>query len=680
MKEKILVTSALPYANGPLHLGHLAGAYIPADIYVRFNRVIGNDVIFIGGTDEYGVPITLSAQKEGITPQEIVDKYHNIIKSSFEKMRISFDNFSGTARPVHEKMAQDFFLGLFDNGYISKKDVKQFYCSHDDMFLPDRYVEGVCPKCGYEFARGDECPKCGAWLDAEELKKPVCAICGNPPVEKKTTHWFFKLNELQEKLEEWFDNKKDIWKDNVKNFVKGWFKLGLKERPITRDLKWGVPVPLREASDKVIYVWFDAPIGYISSTVEWAENQGDPEKWKDYWQNPDCKLVHFIGKDNIPFHLIIFPASLMGQSEHYILPYNVPANEHLNIEGDKLSTSKGNVIWVDDAASKFDVDMLRYYLAAIAPEKKDSDFSFEDFQQRVNKDLCGVYGNLINRTLTFINKHFEGIIPEVSETDQIDDDFIKDVSEYSDKVAELYKNFRVREACYEIVNCARISNRYFDKKEPWKLVKTDKKACGTVLNLLSKSIRLITSMFFPVIPDKANKVNSMFGFDECLSKKGWPGFIECDITGFKLGNVERLFDKIEDKEISKVVNEFKEKIKKMKGIDKMEKGNEISFDDFKKLDLRVAEIVEAEKIEKSNKLIKLQIMVGGEKRQIVAGVSKYYTPEELVGKSIIVVANLKPAKLMGELSQGMMLAAKNDEQGLCLLTTEKPMNSGSEVS
>ncbi len=679
MKEKILVTSALPYANGPLHLGHLAGAYIPADIYVRFNRVIGNDVLFIGGTDEYGVPITLSAQKEGVSPEEIVKKYHGIIKKSFEKMNISFDNFSGTARPVHQKMAQRFFLGLFDNGYISKKDVEQFYCANDDMFLPDRYVEGTCPKCGYEHARGDECPKCGSWLDSRELKNPKCAICGSAPELKQTTHWFFKLNEMQKQLEEWFDSK-DIWKDNVKNFVKGWFKLGLQERPITRDLKWGIPVPLEEGENKVIYVWFDAPIGYISSTVEWAEKLGEPEKWKDYWQNPDCKLVHFIGKDNIPFHLIIFPASLMGQKENYILPYNVPANEHLNIEGDKLSTSKGNVIWVDVAVEKFDVDMLRYYLAANAPEKKDADFSFEDFHQRVNKDLCGVYGNLINRTLTFINKHYENIIPAQGKLDDDDKQYIKEISSYSEKVWNLYENFRVREACYEIINCARISNRYFDAKEPWNLVKNDKSKCATVLNLLSKAIRLITAMFYPVIPDKANKVNAMFGFTDCISKKGWPDFKKCDVTGSKLNKIERLFNKITDKEISKVIKDFNENVINNKGKDKMEEQEQISFEDFKKLKLKVAKIVQAEKIVKSNKLLKLQIEIGEEKRQIVAGVSQHYTPEELIGKNIIVVANLKPAKLMGELSQGMMLAAKNDEDGLCLLTTEKPMKSGSEVS
>ncbi len=679
MKEKILVTSALPYANGPLHLGHLAGAYIPADVYVRYNRYIGNDVIFIGGTDEYGVPITLSAQKEGVSPQEIVDKYHKIIKKSFEKMNISFDNFSGTSRSVHTKMTQKFFTDLLESGFISKKDVKQFYCSTDDMFLPDRYVEGVCPKCGYENARGDECPKCGSWLDASELKKPSCAICGNPPEEKSTTHWFFKLNDMQEKLEKWFDDKNHIWKDNVKNFVKGWFKLGLKERPITRDLKWGVPVPLKEAENKVIYVWFDAPIGYISSTVEWAEKIGEPDKWKDYWQNKDCKLVHFIGKDNIPFHLIIFPATLMGQSENYILPYDVPANEHLNIEGDKLSTSKGNVIWVDDAVEKFDVDMLRYYLAANAPEKKDADFSYEDFQQRVNKDLCDVYGNLINRTLTFINKHYDGVIPPTKDLDETDKNYIDEISSFPEKVANLYKTFRVREACMEIINCARISNKYFDNKQPWNLIKEDKDKCGTVLNLLSTSIRLITSMFYPVIPDKANQVNAMFGFTECISKSGWPGFNECEVSGTKLGKIERLFNKITDKEIAKVIQEFNENVNN-KGNTTMEETNQITFEDFKKLDLRVAKIIEAEKIEKSNKLIKLQIEVGDEKRQIVAGVAEHYSPEELIGKTIIIVANLKPAKLMGELSQGMMLAAKNDEDGLCLLTTEKPMKSGSGVS
>lgn len=681
MKEKFLVTSALPYANGPVHLGHIAGAYLPADIFVRFNRMLGNDVVYICGTDEYGVPITLSAQKEGITPAEVAKKYHDNIAHSFQTMNISFDNFSGTARDVHKKVTQKFFLDLLQNGYITKKSTTQFYCPNDKMFLPDRYVEGGCPKCGYENARGDECPSCGTWLDASELKTPRCAICGNSPVEKETQHWFLQLDKMQEMLEEWLETKTN-WKENVKNFVRGWLKGGLKERSITRDLPWGIPVPLPDTEGKVIYVWFDAPIGYISSTIEWSEKIGKPDKWKEYWLKEDTKLVHFIGKDNIQFHTLLFPATLMGQKDKYITPWDVPANEHLNIQGQKLSTSRGNVVWVDEATALFHSDVLRYYLASNAPEKKDSDFSYKEFQQRVNKDLCDVFGNLVNRTFTFINKHFDGVIPARGKMDEAGAAFLEEMNTFPEKASELYKTFRVRDACNEITNFARSANRYFDSMEPWHLVKNDKEKCGTVLNLLANAIRILASLYYPIIPIKAQELFEMMGMQGELKDAGWIKPEISDMSGKKLNNVKTLFNKIDDKEIDKVIEDFN---KRMEGISKtkMETPQEealITIDDFKKVKLKVARVISAEKLEKSKKLLKLQIEVGEEKRQLIAGVAEHYQPEDLVGKNIIVVANLQPAKLMGELSQGMMLAAKNADDGLCFLTTEKNMKSGSDVS
>jgi len=679
-KEKILVTSALPYANGPLHLGHIAGAYMPADVYVRFNRLLGNDVIFIGGTDEYGVPITLTAEKEKTTPAEIAKKYHENIKKTMQTMQISYDNFSGTAREVHNKISQDFFLSLKNNGYVVKKAAKQFYCSNDKMFLPDRYIEGTCPKCGYENARGDECPACGSWLDESELKNPRCALCGSSPSMKETEHWFLKLNEMQNELEEWIKNKEN-WKDNVLNLVKGWFKSGLRERAITRDLSWGIPVPIEGSEGKVLYVWFDAPIGYISSTVEWSEKIGEPDKWKEYWLNKDTKLIHFIGKDNIPFHTLIWPAILMGHSDSYILPYDVPANEHLTIEGQKLSTSRGNVVWVDDAVKKYPVDYIRYYIASNAPEKKDADFSWKEFQMKINTDLNDIFGNLINRTFTFIANNYESIVPKKVALSDDDKTFLKKCEDLYEKVHSLYSNFKVREATSTIMDIARASNKYFDACEPWKLVKTDKEKCGTVLNLLCQAIRMLATILYPVIPSKTAELYSMFGINSEILAEGWKEFDEYEVTGIKLTNVKRLFDKIDDKIIREEIEGFYKKMEELKVNQPVkETKKEITFEEFKNIELKVAKIIEAVKIEKSKKLLKLQVEIGNEKRQIVAGIAEYYQPENLIGKSVIVVANLKEAKLMGELSQGMILAAKNSEEGLCVLTPEKPLKSGSEVS
>jgi len=548
--KRILVTSALRYATGPVHIGHIAGAYLSADIFVRYQRLKGAEVIHIGGTDEYGVPVTVKAEQEDVTPQQLVDRYHKVIKECYDGLGIEFDNFSRTTLPIHTKTAQDFFLKVLENGYIETNTITQLYCERCQRYLPDRYVEGICPNCGKPGARGDQCESCGRWLEAVDLIEPACKICGGTPVPRETTHWFLKLSAFQERLTEWLESKTH-WKDNVRNFCAGWLKEGLRDRAITRDLYWGIPVPLEGAEGKVLYVWFDAPIGYISSTKEWAERKGNSELWKDYWCSPDCRIVHFIGKDNIVFHAIVWPAMLMGHGE-FQLPDDIPANEFMNIHGEKLSTSRNLVIWVSDYLKEFKPDPLRYYIAANAPENSDSDFSWRDFQARNNNDLADVLGNLVNRTLTFAERFFDGIVPERGELDEDDRRFLQTLESAPGTIGDLFATFRVRQATSELMNLARAGNKYFNDREPWRTRKENPARCATTINLCIHMIRSLAVLFHPILPFSTAEMWDMLGLDGDVGRQSWE---DIGVTGLpgghKLGTPEVLFQKIDDETIER---------------------------------------------------------------------------------------------------------------------------------
>lgn len=680
--KKILVTAALPYANGPIHLGHLAGAYLPADIYVRYQRLRGRDVLYICGSDEHGVPITITAEKEGITPQQVVDKYHYMNKESFERFGMSFDNYSRTSLPLHHQTAQEFFLELYKKGILKEKTTKQLYCEKDRMFLADRYVEGICPVCGSPGARGDQCEKCGSWLEQTDLIEPKCKICGSTPVIRDTSHWYLPLGEFQKRLEEWMETKTD-WKENVKNYVYSWFREGLQDRAVTRDLHWGVKVPIPGAEGKVIYVWFDALLGYISSTKEWAQKIGQPEKWREYWQNQDTRLIHFIGKDNIVFHCIVFPAMLMawneGRSDEiYVLPDNVPANEFLNLEGKKLSTSRNYAVWLNEYLDKFDPDPLRYALASILPETKDTDFSWKEFQARNNNELADILGNFVNRTLTFVRKNFDNKVPARYEIEEIDKELIAKLKEYADRIANNYENFRIRDGVFETMNLARFANKYFNDTEPWRMIKENPRRASTTINLCLQLVRALAILFEPVLPFSSRKIWEMLNLKDDIVKAGWDSATELLLeAGHQLGEPKILFRKIEDAEIEDEIRKLK--IASGEVVEeKIEFKPQIDIKDFEKIDLRVAKVIECERVKNSEKLLKLKVKIGTEERQIVAGIGKHYKPEELIGKSVVVVANLKPAKLMGVESQGMLLAAVKDEK-LTIITTLDEIDSGSQV-
>jgi methionyl-tRNA synthetase len=679
--SRFLVTSALRYAEGPIHLGHLAGAYLPADVFVRFLKLNGDDVVFISGTDEHGVPITLKAEKEGISPQELVNKYHKIIGESFEKMGIHYDNFSGTSRPRHYELSQQFFLDLFNNGYISTKTEEQFFDEKRGRFLPDRYIEGICPNCGFERARGDQCDKCGKLLNPMDLKEPKSVLSGEKPVIKKTKHWYLKLQDFQQRLVDWID-KKENWKDNVKNFVLGWIgKEGLRERAITRDIDWGIPVPLDDTKGKVLYVWFDAPIGYISSTVEWAEKTGQPEKWKDYWLSPDTKLVHFIGKDNIPFHAIIWPAMLMGQKLPYALPFDIPANEYLTLEGEKFSTSQDWAVWMDEYLDVFPPDPLRFFLSANSPETKDSDFSWKHFQEKNNEELANILGNFANRTLTFIHNFCGGKVPEAKYGKEEKAVF----KALENKVKELtaaYQCYKLREASKLMMDIARIGNKYFDETKPWVLKKEDPEKLSSVMNVCMNILRVLNVAMYPIVPFGAEKLWKMIGEQGAILDERWESLAEKRITaGQKIGQAEILYGKYEDKLIQEQIDKLVSKSKKAAAGSGEKKMENVNIEDFRKFDLRVAEILEASPLEKSNKLLKLKVKVGGVEKQIMAGIKAFYSPEQLVGKKVIIINNLEPAKLMGETSEGMMLAASTEDKSkVIFLTPESDIESGSKVS
>lgn len=680
--KRILVTAALPYANGPIHLGHLAGAYLPADIYVRYQRLKGRDVIYICGSDEHGVPITITAEKEGITPQQVVDKYHYMNKDSFERFGMSFDNYSRTSLQIHHQTAQEFFLELYKKGILKEKTTKQLYCEKDKMFLADRYVEGICPVCGSPGARGDQCEKCGSWLEQTDLIEPKCKICGSTPFIRETSHWYLPLGDFQKQLEEWISTKTD-WKENVKQYVYSWFKEGLQDRAVTRDLHWGVKVPIPGAEGKVIYVWFDALLGYISSTKEWAQKIGQPEKWREYWQSEDTRLIHFIGKDNIVFHCIVFPAMLMAwnegrENEIYVLPDNVPANEFLNLEGKKFSTSRNYAVWLNEYLENFEPDPLRYALACILPETKDTDFSWKEFQARNNNELADILGNFVNRTLMFAKKNFGNKVPERYELEEIDKELLAKLKEYVDKISENYENFRIRDGVFETMNLARFANKYFNDTEPWRTIKENPRRASTTINLCLQTVRALAILFEPVLPFSARKIWEMLNLKDDIVKAGWDSACELKLeVGHQLGEPKILFRKIEDSEIEEQITKLKIASGEVSEA-RIEFKPEITIEDFEKIDLRVAEVLECERVKNSEKLLKLRVKIGTEERQIVAGIGKNYKPEELIGKRVIVVANLKPVKLMGVESQGMLLSAVKDDK-LSIITTLDNIESGTQV-
>lgn len=662
--KKILITSALLYANGAPHFGHIAGAYLPADCYARFMRFFGNQVLFISGSDEYGAPITLSAEKEGKTPKQHVDEQYEQTVDLFKKFDFSFDHFSRTTWPGHAKTVLEFFQDLKKNGYLEKKVTKQLYSSKDQKFLADRYVVGTCPKCGFEEARGDECPKCGASYESSSILKPKSKLSGAPLELKETEHYFFCLDKLKEPLKKWIKTKD--WKAQVYHMALEYIE-NAHPRSITRDLNWGIPVP--HEKDKVFYVWFDAPIGYISASKDWAERVNKPDAWKDFWCDPKTHYVQFLGKDNIPFHAVFFPAMIMGQDQPYKQVDELPANSFFHYEGKKFSKSDGWTIDLHDFFSKYDSDAIRYCLAANAPENGDSDFSWKDFQSKVNADLVGKFGNFIHRTLTFIQQKNEGLCPSLDNLQPRDALFIEALEHKLQEMASSYESFHLRQAAHQLMELASLCNVYFDEMQPWKVAKSDQARLQTILAACLWGIKALAIASFPIVPKAAQKIWNSLGFTDLLTQKTWQERTgQPLLTGQKLPTSHIIFKKVEDMQIE-------DELKKLKKDDQNEG---LDFDDFLKLELKVAEVLEAEEVPKSKKLLKLKVSVGEEKRTVVSGIKSHYSPESLIGKKVILVANLKPAKIMGIESQGMILAGSHDE--LLEVPMLSSLPSGSKVS
>ena len=673
--KRTLVTTALPYANGPVHIGHLAGVYVPADIYTRYLRLKGEDVILIGGSDEHGVPITIKARNEGVTPQDIVDRYHGIIKKSFEEFGISFDIYSRTTSKIHHETASNFFRKLYDEGKFIEKTSAQYYDEEAGQFLADRYITGTCPHCKNENAYGDQCEACGTSLNATDLINPKSTISGSVPVLKDTKHWYLPLDQHEPFLREWILEGHKEWKTNVYGQCKSWLDMGLQPRAVSRDIDWGVPVPVEGAEGKVLYVWFDAPIGYISNTKELL-----PDTWELYWKDKETKLVHFIGKDNIVFHCIVFPAMLKAEGS-YILPENVPANEFLNLEGDKISTSRNWAVWLHEYLVDFPgkQDVLRYVLTANAPETKDNDFTWRDFQARNNNELVAILGNFINRSIVLTHKYFEGKVPVAGELTEYDNATIAEFAQVKEEIEKLLQNYRFRDALKEAMNLARIGNKYLADTEPWKLAKTDMERVATIMNVALQISANLAIAFEPFLPFSAAKLRGMLNMTEC----NWSRLGEMNILaeGAEINTPELLFEKIEDAEIeaqiqrlqdTKVANELKNK--KANPI-----AENIDFEDFLKLDIRVGTVLECTKVPKADKLLMFKIDDGLGGRTIVSGIAKHYAPEELVGKQVCFIANLAPRKIKGIESQGMILSAEDFDGKLVVTTTQKEVAPGSEV-
>ena len=680
--KRTTVTAALPYANGGVHIGHLAGVYVPADIYVRYLRLKNREVAFICGSDEHGVPITIRAKKEGVTPQDVCDRYHKLIKDSFEEFGISFDIYSRTTSETHNKFASDFFRKLYDDGKLVEQESEQYYDEEAHQFLADRYIMGECPHCGNPNAYGDQCEKCGSDLSPMELKNPHSTISGSQPVIKRTKNWYLPLNDYQEWLKQWILTDHKEWRPNVYGQCKSWLDMDLQPRAMTRDLDWGIPVPVQGAEGKVLYVWFDAPIGYISNTKELCEK--DPEHfgtWQKWWQDPETRLVHFIGKDNIVFHCIIFPTMLKTHGD-YILPDNVPANEFLNLEDDKISTSKNWAVWLHEYLRDFEgkQDVLRYVLTANAPETKDNNFTWKDFQERNNSELVAVYGNFVNRALQLTKKYWNGVVPTCGELEEIDRQTIQEFKDVKAKVEAYLDIFKFREAQKEAMNLARIGNKYIAETEPWKLWKTDPKRVETILYISLQLVANLSIAFEPFLPFSSKKLREMIN----MTEYDWSELGSTDLlpAGKQLAEPELLFEKIEDEAIEAQLRKLEETKKaneaasyKAEPIKK-----DIPFEDFEKLDIRVGHIIKCEKVKKSKKLLQFTIDDGsGVERTILSGIAAYYEPEQLTGKDVLFVANFAPRKMMGIESQGMILSAVNFDGSLSVTTTMGEVKPGSQV-
>ncbi|MEE1303506.1 MAG: methionine--tRNA ligase [Bacteroidales bacterium] len=674
--NRYCVTTALPYANGPVHIGHLAGVYVPADIYVRYLRMMNEDVLFIGGSDEHGVPITIKARNEGVTPQDIVDRYHTIIKQSFQDLGISFDIYSRTSSKIHAETASAFFKDLYEKGKFIEKTSQQYYDEETKTFLADRYITGTCPHCGNEKAYGDQCEACGTSLSATDLINPKSTLSGQEPQLKETKHWYLPLEEYETFMREWILDSHKEWKTNVYGQCKSWIDQGLQARAVTRDLDWGVKVPIEGADGKVLYVWFDAPIGYISNTKELY-----PQNWEKWWKEKDTKLVHFIGKDNIVFHCIIFPAMLKAEGS-YILPENVPANEFLNLEGDKISTSRNWAVWLHEYLKDFPgkQDVLKYVLCANAPETKDNDFTWKDFQTRNNSELVAIFGNFVNRTIVLTHKYFEGKVPQRGTLNELDIQTIEQIKQYPEKIGRSIEQYRFREALNELMNLARLGNKYLTENEPWKTIKTDAERTATVLNISLQICANLAILSEPFLPFTAEKLRGMLNQDKAFWYEA--GNSELLEEGKQINPAQLLFEQIDDKQIEAQL----EKLQQTKKANELatatvepQKAN-IEYDDFAKMDIRVGTILAAEKVAKTKKLLKLTIDTGIDQRTIVSGIAEYYSPEEIIGKQVSVLVNLAPKALKGIESQGMILMAENLDGSLSFISPEKPIKNGGTIS
>ena len=674
--KRTLITTALPYANGPVHIGHLAGVYVPADVYARFLRLNGRDVVMIGGSDEHGVPITIKAKAEGVTPQDIVDRYHKIIKDSFEELGISFDIYSRTTTALHSDTASEFFRRLYDKGEFVEKTSMQLYDEKANQFLADRYVTGECPHCHNPRAYGDQCEACGTSLNATDLINPTSAITGNTPVLRETKHWYLPLDKWEPRLREWILNGHKEWKTNVYGQCQSWLDMGLQPRAVSRDLDWGVPVPVEGADGKVLYVWFDAPIGYISNTKELL-----PDSWETWWKDPETRIINFIGKDNIVFHCIVFPAMMMAYGDGFQLPDNVPANEFLNLEGDKISTSGNWAVWLHEYLRDFPgkQDVLRYVLMANAPETKDNDFTWRDFQTRNNSELVAIFGNFVNRAIVLTHKYFDGVLPAKGELLPIDNELIAEVKSLKDDIAERIETFHFRDALKKAMDIARAGNKYLQETEPWKVAKTDMARVATILNVAINLCANLSIAFEPFMPFTAARLAEMTG----IRTMAWDEIGNFDIVkeGTKLGEAQLLFEKIEDE----VVDAQVERLKKAKEDNMLKRWKpepqqtDIDIETFMKSDLRVGTVLECERVPKADKLLKFLIDDGMEKRTIVSGIAAYYKPEDLVGKQVCFIANLPPRKLRGVVSQGMILSAQDADGRLVVISPSAPVRPGCQI-
>lgn len=714
--KRTLVTCALPYANGPVHIGHLAGVYVPADIYVRYLRMKGEDVLYVCGSDEHGVPITIKARQQGCSPQDIVDKYNKIIKDSFSGLGINFDIYGRTTSETHAKNASDFFKKLYNEGKFVTRESEQYYDPEAKTFLADRYIVGTCPKCGAEGAYGDQCEKCGSTLSPDELINPKSKLSGAEPIKKKTTHWYLPLQDYEQWLREWILEGHKEWRSNVYGQVKSWLDGGLQPRAVTRDLDWGVPVPVEGAEGKVLYVWFDAPIGYISNTIELL-----PNDWETWWKSEDTKLVHFIGKDNIVFHCIVFPSMLKAYGDGYILPENVPANEFLNLEGDKISTSRNWAVWAHEYLHDFPgkEDVLRYVLTANAPETKDNDFSWKDFQQRNNSELVAIFGNFVNRAVVLTHKYFGGKVPACASLLDVDKEVLAQIPQLRTSMENNLENYRFREALKDAMSIARLGNKYISDTEPWKVAKTDLERAGTILNLSIQICADLAIAFEPFTPFAAERLRRMLGVCICAGmdhKKDREGAAlhtvqfsdsaaECPEkdkcvclnweilgkpqiipAGHSLGEAELLFSKVEDEQIDAQIARLNKIKAEREALEKAENAKKVtaqkeecSFDDFGKMDIRTATVLEAERVPKTDKLLKLTIDTGMDKRVIVSGIAEYYSPEDMVGNQICILANLKPRVIKGIESKGMILMARQNDGKMRFITPEESLVNGAEI-